>query len=570
MFNNNNPAFSVMQTSAASSSSILASLAMDLTAGRNLADLDSAMVLTNILSKLRIGSKHTYALIKVVGPCLILAAGAFEFAKRLTFIPTFLRSVGSKLADCVTASIVVPTESPLNNDVCSWVVAQGSGKIARSLTLINPHSAGFDNRKDEDLVSGDSMAHTRAPLNYMPSVGQCNFSYNGYRMTMERKAATMVEDDSGKLTKIEACDADPSLLQKITLTCFPTFCGTEPIKEFLDHVRGFSTPARDAITEIFFPEQTSEQHGHRYWQSCYRTVRDVRGVVMESATKDSLLSDIDFYLSDACRKFYGNRGIPYRRGYLFYGPPGTGKTSFATAMSGHFKLPLYILSLTDLNDKSLFYLFNQIPGRCILLLEDVDSAGLDREYNEEVSAGDDEDDMKTKTKKTKGVTLSGLLNCIDGPISMEGRILCMTSNSPDSLDAALVRPGRCDRKILFGYVCPEVTAKLFTNIYTTASDEVFKDEKNSADEYDIPAMAAQFASKIPVNAAITPAECQAWLLANRLDPVAAVDGAEQWAKEIIENKLRGANVATFTNEIKSVPGFRRFDTPPTSPAPSVA
>lgn len=142
----------------------------------------------------------------------------------------------------------------------------------------------------------------------------------------------------------------------------------------------------------------------------------------------------------------------------------------------------------------------------------------------------------------------------------------MTSNSPDSLDPALVRPGRCDRKTLFGYVCPEVSAQLFNNIYTKCAEELYEDEANAADVHDIPALAVEFASKIPIDSAITPAECQAWLLANRLDPLAAVNGAVGWAREVIENKLRSANVATFANEVKSITDSEslQLKTPPSS------
>lgn len=45
------------------------------------------------------------------------------------------------------------------------------------------------------------------------------------------------------------------------------------------------------------------------------------------------------------RKWYADRGIPYRRGYLFYGPPGTGKTSFIGALAGYIKMNLAALSL---------------------------------------------------------------------------------------------------------------------------------------------------------------------------------------------------------------------------------
>ena len=287
-----------------------------------------------------------------------------------------------------------------------------------------------------------------------------------------------------------------------------------------------------------------------YWTSISRPTRAIEGVVMAAATKKSLVSDIEYYLSQECRTFYQNRGIPYRRGYLFYGPPGTGKTSFAVAMAGYFQFPIYVFSLSDneLNDNQLANLFARIPSRSVLLLEDVDSAGLSRE-----SMADSADDIERSSNKRpakKGITLSGLLNCLDGPASADGRLLCMTSNSPDSPNPAFVRLGRCDCKILFGYTCAEVSSQLFSNLYTKTPAELYAGEIDHAAVHNLPELAASFASKIPADAKITPAECQAWFLANRVDPLAAVNGAEAWAAEILENKARGANVAKFSNEIQ--------------------
>jgi hypothetical protein len=105
---------------------------------------------------------------------------------------------------------------------------------------------------------------------------------------------------------------------------------------------------------------------------------------------------------------------------------------------------------------------------------------------------------------------------------------------------------------------------LCTNIFTRTAAELYKGEKSASDEYGISAMAVQFASRIPTDAAITPAEVQAWLLSSRTDPIAALEGAVEWAKDIVETKLRGANVAKFTNEVKSIPTTCMPDTPPAS------
>lgn len=91
---------------------------------------------------------------------------------------------------------------------------------------------------------------------------------------------------------------------------------------------------------------------------------------------------------------YTNRGIPYRRGYLFHGPPGTGKTSLSFAIAGVFGLDIYCVSLLEptLTEEDLGLLFNSLPRRCVVLLEDIDSAGLIRheEPTDDIHTGSEE------------------------------------------------------------------------------------------------------------------------------------------------------------------------------------
>lgn len=120
--------------------------------------------------------------------------------------------------------------------------------------------------------------------------------------------------------------------------------------------------------------------------------------------------------------------LPSRLGYLFSGPPGTGKSSLAFALAGHFGLPVYVLSLSlpQLTDKGLEELFASTPFHCILLLEDVDATEpLTRAGSRTRAPTKDEDKKKKST-----VTLSGLLNAIDGVAAAEGEF----GNEPDSSD----------------------------------------------------------------------------------------------------------------------------------------
>jgi chaperone BCS1 len=78
-------------------------------------------------------------------------------------------------------------------------------------------------------------------------------------------------------------------------------------------------------------------------------------------------------------------GIPYRRGYLLHGPPGSGKTSFIQALAGELDYNLCILNLSErgLTDDRLHLILSIIPERCIMVLEDIDTAFSGRDASNE-------------------------------------------------------------------------------------------------------------------------------------------------------------------------------------------
>lgn len=166
-------------------------------------------------------------------------------------------------------------------------------------------------------------------------------------------------------------------------------------------------------------------------------------VVLRKGLREDLIEDIGTFL--AWRNDYQKYGIPYHRGYLLYGPPGTGKTTVARAVAAYYGLDMYYAPLSDVDkDANLIALMSRIKPGSVLLLEDVDV----------MHAARDRDDDK------QGITLSGLLNSLDGVSTPSGIITIMTSNHADVLDDALVRPGRVDRKLLIDYLDDEQLDRL--------------------------------------------------------------------------------------------------------------
>lgn len=117
----------------------------------------------------------------------------------------------------------------------------------------------------------------------------------------------------------------------------------------------------------------------------------------------------------------------------------------------------------------------------------------------------------------EAVSLSTLLNVIDGVSAPQGRILIMTTNHRELLDKALIRPGRVDMEIEFGYAYKTTVKDLFGLFYTDSTS-------SSATIMDL---GARFAEKIP-QGRFTIAELQGYLLQNRNDPEAAVTNLEPW------------------------------------------
>lgn len=317
-------------------------------------------------------------------------------------------------------------------------------------------------------------------------------------------------------------DANPPL----KLQCLSV--SLSPIKKFLDEVRAYGRKV--SVSNISIYRTTSYAQDVIRWSSvASRLSRDMSTVILDKQKKQTILRDINEYLHPHTRQWYANHGIPYRRGYLFSGPPGTGKTSLASAIAGVFGLDIYVLSLLDpaMTESQFSRLFSEVPTRCVVLLEDVDAAGLNREN---IVPG--EDLIQRSAKTNTSVSLSGLLNAIDGVSSQEGRILIMTTNAPQELDRALIRPGRVDLHVRFELPSREELRDLFLSMYS----EVYKNPQFSEGEHKLELaklteLALSFAELLPEKR-FSIADVQGFLLRYKRRPQEACSHVEDWVEEM--------------------------------------
>ncbi|CAA7061457.1 unnamed protein product [Microthlaspi erraticum] len=176
-------------------------------------------------------------------------------------------------------------------------------------------------------------------------------------------------------------------------------------------------------------------------------------MAMNSDLKRSVIEDLDRFIRR--KDFYKRVGKAWKRGYLLYGPPGTGKTSLVAAMANYLKFDIYDLQLASVKgDADLRRLLLTVKNSSILLVEDIDcSVNLRTESTPVLRPAIATRSGAVPKVPSTPLTLSGLLNCIDGLWSTCGneRIIIFTTNHKDKLDPALLRPGRMDMHIYMGH-----------------------------------------------------------------------------------------------------------------------
>ena len=193
-------------------------------------------------------------------------------------------------------------------------------------------------------------------------------------------------------------------------------------------------------------------------------------VILQSGEKEHLVQDIENFRKS--RRRYARLGVPYHRGYLFYGPPGTGKTSLVSALAANFGLAIYSINLAVFNDRSLMNAVNQVAPGSVLLFEDIDCINSSKarvssppRTNDGAQSRDEKDNVDRN-----GVTLSGLLNVLDGFYAPTNVLFMMTTNRIETLDEALLRPSRIDYRLYLGKASDRQKIELYRRFFPEVSE----------------------------------------------------------------------------------------------------
>ncbi|CAN7101962.1 unnamed protein product [Brassica rapa subsp. narinosa] len=205
-------------------------------------------------------------------------------------------------------------------------------------------------------------------------------------------------------------------------------------------------------------------------------------LAMEEKKKEEIKNDLVKFSKS--KDYYKKIGKAWKRGYLLFGPPGTGKSTMIAAMANFLEYDVYDLELTTVMDNTqLRSLLIETSSKSIIVIEDIDCSlnltGQRKKKKEEEEDGDEKMMKSEGEKKESKVTLSGLLNFIDGLWSACGgeRIIVFTTNFVDKLDPALIRKGRMDKHIEMSYCEFEAFKVLAKNYLDVEESELFNEVK---------------------------------------------------------------------------------------------
>lgn len=315
-------------------------------------------------------------------------------------------------------SVEVVSEDIAFEWIVAWLDEQPYSKRTKRVFLSSRPADG------EDDYGGERVPN----LTPAPGVHLFWYSSRPVWLTRERHEPAKDDDHSGK--------------RKETLRIYTLGRNQEPVRALVNEARAIYYQRRKKSGVPVYIAGLG-----RWFEMKLIQPRPLSSVVLPDGVMESILADAQKFMEAA--EWYRNRGIPWRRGYLFYGPPGTGKTSFISALSGRLGLSLYVVNAASpgLTDESLIMLLSQVGPGSALLFEDIDTCLEGRDVKQNGDSG--------------GLTFSGLLNALDGVASAEGVITFITTNHIEKLDRALIRPGRVDMIFEFGPATRDQARRMF-------------------------------------------------------------------------------------------------------------
>jgi chaperone BCS1 len=236
------------------------------------------------------------------------------------------------------------------------------------------------------------------------------------------------------------------------------------------------------------------------------------GEVSTKKTFDNLFYTQKNELIDLLEKFKTKTLYPphipmdNKLGILLYGPPGTGKTGTISAIANYLKRNVSIINFTAMTDtleferivnkasyKDTIFVFDEFDCMLDVLINSNTNTNINKDSNKTdwgalLLAAEGEErkqiiEMMKNGKEKSAINLAYLLQKLDGLESADDRIIIATTNNPDKINPALLRPGRFDLKLCLGNCTKEMYCQILENYYKDESDVYRRVEEANIEEF---------------------------------------------------------------------------------------
>ena len=300
--------------------------------------------------------------------------------------------------------------------------------------------------------------------------------------------------------KLTSLDHQEGVLQTLRFTLFSYEHDVQYLQRFVDSCnQDYERRMANKLgTNLYFFDQVVQQSQKRGQQALptqflvfrkhkFSTTRTFDNVYFEG--QERVRKHTEFFLTN--KGWYERKGIPYTLGFLFHGDPGCGKTSETKAIANIARRHIINVQLSEIKTKTQLtnLFFNDeinvhngsalerytIPiHERLYVIEDIDAMGdmvLRREWKKPAvetkkTTGDPFLDKLNEEEEFKEpIDLSFLLNLLDGTLEASGRMLVITSNFPERIDRALIRPGRIDQIVRFERCSAKVLRDMVVGFY---------------------------------------------------------------------------------------------------------
>jgi hypothetical protein len=383
------------------------------------------------------------------GLVLTITASIIAFARNLP------ARIWAHVREQFMVEVTVMNNDPLFDWITLWLHDHPYSKKTRRLmaSTVSNYESGSGGNSAPDCVQPTSSFNEevkRPRLILSPSKGQHFFVYGGTLLWLSRGDGSTPSDTGGNQAKANNFRFRE---ESYHLRIFGR--SQEILRQLLDEVIDKAVSFQAKKISAFVGLYSSWRRLRTF------TPRKMDSVILPDGVADTILQKLkDFIIAKA---WYQEMGIPYHLGMLFHGTPGSGKTSIIGALAGELKMNLYILSLAseDLSDERFACLLSEIPPNSFMVLEDVDAAFAARKRTPD----------KADQPTTQGLTLTGILNALDGFMASEGSIVLMTTNHRDRLDPALIRPGRVDFEEEFRAATQSQLRRLYQRFFPNSNGD---------------------------------------------------------------------------------------------------